>query len=131
MATKTRCNGQWTESRYRNFIISMLRRGSGSWAPKQEVKKAARVSRGIYECAGCGQEVTASVKVDGKRVSNVFVDHINPVVDPSVGFTTWDEYIERMFCEADNLQLLCKSCHDSKTKQERQIATERKKKEKQ
>jgi 5-methylcytosine-specific restriction endonuclease McrA len=55
-------------------------------------------------------------------VQNIFVDHIKPIIDPDVGFTTWDECIERMFCEADNLQVLCKSCHEIKSNEERASA---------
>ena len=125
---KTRNNGEWTEARYRSFIKSLLRRGSVRWGPINNVKKAARVSRGVYECAGCGKHVPPTIKVDGKRTQNVFVDHIDPIINPETGFISWDETIERMFCEADNLQLLCKSCHDEKTQQEREIAKQRKKK---
>lgn len=127
---KTRCSGKWTEARYRSFITSCLRQGSRRWAPISEVQKEARVSRGVYLCAGCKEEVPATIKVGRKRQQNVFVDHVNPIVDPEVGFTTWDEYIERMFCEKDNLQLLCKSCHDIKSDEERAKAIIRRKEEK-
>lgn len=53
------------------------------------------------------------------RVKNVKVDHIDPVIDPTEGFTTWDEVIRRMFVEKDGLQVLCKKCHDEKTQDER------------
>jgi hypothetical protein len=45
----------------------------------------------------------------------VALDHIEPVIDPKVGFTTWDSYIERLFCEADSFQVLCHADHDQKT----------------
>lgn len=127
---KTRCGSQWTEARYRSFISSCLRQGTRRWGPISQVQKEARVSRGIYLCAGCKEEVPATTKGETKRVKNVFVDHILPVVDPAIGFSTWDEYIERMFCEKNNLQLLCKVCHDEKSKEERAVATERRRKDK-
>lgn len=127
---KTRCNNQWTESRYRSFITSTLRSATKRWAPKTECKKQARVRRGEYKCASCGTIGPASVRIDGKKFDNAVVDHIVPVVDPAVGFTTWDEYIERMFCEMDNLQVLCHECHQAKSDEERRIATERRRKEK-
>jgi 5-methylcytosine-specific restriction endonuclease McrA len=69
-----------------------------------------------YKCAECKQLFV---------VTDVQVDHINPVVDPKKGFTTWDNFIDRMFCEMKNLQVLCKPCHKIKTDQEK---LERKKK---
>jgi hypothetical protein len=54
----------------------------------------------------------------GKRIKNIFVDHIEPVGgrETSGG---WDGVIERLYCEIDGLQVLCKACHDLKTKEER------------
>lgn len=49
------------------------------------------------------------------------VDHIKPVVDPKKGFTTWDDFIDRLYCESKNLQAICKGCHTIKTKQEREV----------
>ena len=34
------------------------------------------------------------------------------------GFTTFDDYIERLFCEVDNLDVLCYDCHREKTDKE-------------
>jgi 5-methylcytosine-specific restriction endonuclease McrA len=126
---KTRCNGQWTEARYRSFVQSLLRQGTRKWAPINETKKQARVARGFYRCAGCKEDVPLTVKEGRKKSQNIFVDHINPVVDPEMGFTTWDDYIEGMFSEMDNLQVLCKKCHDIKSANEREVAANRRKKE--
>lgn len=118
MAEKTRNDGQWTEARYRGFIRSALRKAWVRWPPNQATKKAARISRGRYLCAGWGRdahEVDASIKVDGVRKNNVFTDHIDPI-GPHL---TWDETVSRMFIEKDGLQVLCKECHDKKTKAER------------
>lgn len=124
---KDRNNNQWTSARFRAFITSLIRSGTQRWGPISLCKAAARVSRGLYECAICKEHVPTTVYDDEKRrrVHNIVVDHIEPVVDPAVGFTTWDEYIERMFVEVDGLQLLCKKCHTIKTNEERRIAKER------
>jgi 5-methylcytosine-specific restriction endonuclease McrA len=58
--------------------------------------------------------------------ADVQVDHICPLIDPTVGFLSWDSVINNMFCEADNLQVLCKGCHSLKTSAEKQLAKERK-----
>lgn len=125
---KSRCSGAWTEAKFRSFIKNNLRSASRKWAPLQQAKKNANISRGVYLCANCEQHVPTSilslVKGRRKRVNNVFVDHIEPIIDPKTGFTTWDECIDRMFCELDNLQLLCGACHDEKTLGERKITAE-------
>jgi 5-methylcytosine-specific restriction endonuclease McrA len=126
---KTRCNGLWTEARFNSFIKNLLRQGTRKWAPIQQTNKDARTRRGFYLCAECKEEVPATIVKDGKRVKNVAVDHISPIIDPSVGFTTWGDVIEAMYCEMDNLQLLCKTCHDRVTAEERGIAKLRRQKE--
>lgn len=125
MADKPHNGGQWTEARFHSFIKGALRAASRKWGPKWQVKKDARKARGIYECAGYKRpphNVPATLpppKGKKRRIDNAVVDHILPVVDPDLGFRTWDELIERMFCEAEGLQLLCHQCHTEKTKDER------------
>ena len=127
MATsKTRNAGQWTEARYRGFIRSALRAAWMKWPPNQQAKRDARVERGIYRCAGyqCKPHlVPASVVIDGKRKNNVFTDHIKPIG----GHESWDKIIAGMFCESNNLQVLCNECHKKKTLDERAAAREAKK----
>lgn len=127
---KNRCSGKWTQARFNSFIKSLLRQGTRRWGPIQEVKKEARTRRGFYRCDGCGEEVPATIIKDGKRVNNAIVDHREPIIDPEVGFVSWDDTIERMFCEKDMLDLLCDSCHTIKTNKERALAKERRQKEK-
>lgn len=127
---KTRCSGKWSEAKFKSFIKSLLRHGTRRWAPIQECDRKATTKRGFRLCAGCDEEVPVTVVEGRKRVKNTFVDHKEPIVDPEQGFTTWDECIERMFCEADNLQVLCKTCHDIKSAEERSVAAQRRKREK-
>lgn len=63
-----------------------------------------------YQCNVCKKYVGST---------HVSVDHIIPVV-PETGFTDWKDFIERLFCGPENLQCICSSCHDLKTKKERQ-----------
>jgi len=116
------------EAQFKAFIVSMIRRQTMRWKPKSEVKRKARVSRGIYHCAGCGKYGPATLpppKGKKRRINNALVDHIDPVIDPAVGFVDWNIYIDRMFVEEDGLQLLCHSCHTKKTQQERDISNAR------
>jgi hypothetical protein len=88
------------------FIKGLLRRGSFHWRARTEAMTAARVERGKYKCATCE---------DLFGPKEVALDHIQPVVDPKAGFTTWDDYIARLFCAAEGFQVICNSCHDAKT----------------
>jgi hypothetical protein len=132
---KTRCSGVWTEARFTTFIKDTLRQSTRKWKPIQDCLKFARVRRGFYLCAECGEEVTATIihkQKNGKtkRVKNAIVDHIIPIIDPHTGFTTWDDCIERMFCEIDNLQCVCHACHQVKCAEETAISAARRAKEK-
>lgn len=91
------------------FIIATLRKASYRHKPRQEALKKARVSRGNYKCNLCGR------KDCGRKEINL--DHIQPVI-PLTGFTTFDDFIARLFCEEDGYQVLCLSCHKLKTKAE-------------
>lgn len=120
-------NGQWTQARFMSFIRGGLRSISMRWPPKNEVKKRARIIRGVYLCEGYkrkAHEVPASLPPNlgnKRRINNSVVDHITPVVDPIRGFVSWDELIQRLFCEADGFQLLCHDCHKNKTADERKL----------
>lgn len=129
---KTRCGGRWTEAKYNSFIKSLLRSGTTRWGPINDCLKAATTKRGFKLCAGCKQEVPVTIKEEGKRTrtKNIFVDHVVPIIDPSKGFEGWDKCVANMYCEEDNLQVLCKNCHDIKSAEERAIATERRRREK-
>lgn len=122
---KTRNNKSWTEARYRSFVRSILRRATTRWGPVASTLRKARVERGFYRCASCKEKVPATIKIGARRVKNIHVDHINPIVDPAIGFVSWDELINRMFCEEDNLQCLCNDCHTNKTNLEKAIAKDR------
>jgi 5-methylcytosine-specific restriction endonuclease McrA len=129
---KVRCAGQWTEARFTTFIKNLLRSGSRKWAPNQIALKEARSSRGMYLCAECNEYVPTTVydEEKKKRVKNVLVDHIIPVIPPDEGFTTWDSFIEGLFVEVDKLQVLCLACHKTKTAEETAIAATRRRQEK-
>lgn len=118
----------------KEWLIWQLRRLSYKWPPRgkalyearrsfQEFKrqpgvKPASVSkriRSFYECAKCG-------RVFPRRM--VSVDHITPVVDPRTGWTSFEDYLQRLFCSQKGFQILCERDHDNKTKSEGKIRTQ-------
>lgn len=109
---KTRASATMTEAQFISFVKGHLRRASRWWKPISDTIKDARVAKGVYLCNGCKQHVTKSVVIDGKRTNNIFCDHVDPIVSVEDGFTSWDNFVENLFCESQNLQVLCKSCHE-------------------
>lgn len=122
---KTRNGGRWTEARYNAFIKGALRNASRKWGPISDSLREARVGRGEYLCNSCKEVVPATTKDGRRRVKNVHVDHILPVIDPNEGFTTWDSVIERLFVEKEGLQVLCSACHKIKSDEEKAQAKAR------
>lgn len=121
------CNGEWTKARFVSFVKSALR--GARWGPKYVCIKNAFVENGInpktgrqcklHKCPQCDQLLP-----QGEMVA----DHITAVIGPE-GFTNWDNYIQRLFCEAEGFQALCRACHNRITKHETQVRTQLKSKQ--
>jgi 5-methylcytosine-specific restriction endonuclease McrA len=114
---KTRNAGTLTESQFWSFIRSALRQKSRWWKPITQCKmKSRRAYKGPnkrqkfeYQCNVC------KGWFPDKKIN---IDHIIPAgtlrcADDLPGF------VERLFCEIDNLQTICMDCHDVKTKNEK------------
>ena len=91
---------------FKSWLINVLRRASYKWPARSEALASARIERGLYKCNMCNGSF---------RRKEVELDHIIPVINVKYGFTTWDEYINRLFCEASNYQVICSLCHVAKT----------------
>ena len=133
MATKVpkpRNNGQWTEARYNSFVKSALRKAR--WPLKYEALREAQVGKKINEASGRIAMHFKCAECDGEFPNKqVAVDHIEPVVDPTIGFVDWNTFIERLYIELEGFQVLCHDCHTGgKTSEEKGIAAERRKLEK-
>lgn len=81
-----------------------------SWTRAWRLAKARALGKdGFPRCEQCK-----------KRVPHVSVDHINPV-----GEVGGPKYIQKMFVPSDQLQCLCKKCHQPKTNAERKARAKR------
>jgi len=114
---KTRNAGTMTESAFWSFIRSALRQKSRWWKPITECKmKARRAYKGPnkrqkfeYLCNSC------KTWFPEKQIN---VDHIVGAGSLNCG-QDLPGFVDRLFCEQDNLQVLCTTCHDHKTKLEK------------
>lgn len=113
-------NGKWTAAKYNSFIKSGLRSASQRWPPRYEVLFASRRGKRVNPRTGRMAEHHECSRCKRLYVSkDVEVNHIIPVV-PVTGFDTWDGVINRLFCEADGLEVVCKPCHLEITANERE-----------
>ncbi len=110
--------GTMTASAFFSMIRSALRQSSRWWKPIAQAKNnARRPYKGTnkrrkweYQCNECKQWF------DGTTVN---VDHIVPVGTLTC-FEDLPLFAKNLFCEAENLQCLCATCHDKKTKEDKQ-----------
>jgi len=84
-----------------------LRSASLHWPGRSEAIKRARVERGLYQCASCRELF--------KR-KDIQADHIEPVVSIEKGWTTFDDFIARLYCPTEGFRVLCVACHEVVTK---------------
>lgn len=95
---------------FNNWMRNVLRRTFFRWRERTGALHAAKIARNEYKCAICS-------KIFSHK--EIRVDHIDPVVDPKIGFVNWDTYITRLFCKKEDLQILCISCHQIKSNREK------------
>ncbi len=116
-APKTRNAGTMTDAAFWSFIRSALRQKSRWWKPISQAKaKAKRNYKGPlkrqkfeYQCAECLQ---------WHPDKEINVDHIIPAGTLRCA-NDLPGFVERLFCEVDNLQCLCTNCHNKKTQKEK------------
>ncbi len=69
----------------------------------------------VYICAECkGEHKADEIQVDHKEAVGA-----TPDFPPKADDTQWSTWLLRLFCEADNLQILCLPCHKRKSAEER------------
>lgn len=82
------------------------------WSPlRREALKRAKTASGLYKCSDCDNEY-----------EKVHVDHIEPVIDVKNGWQGYDSFVERLLFISDSgVQILCETCHSTKTQLESEL----------
>lgn len=116
-AKYTRCSGTMTESQWLAFIRSTLRskwlrwpvRGQALQLAKRPKKREGK-HKFEYECAICHDQFA---------LKEVEVDHYPKSAGSILSVEDVGTFCNNLFCEIDNLRVLCKPCHDVYTLSER------------
>lgn len=121
--------GQWTEARMRAFAMSALRRAQ--WPAKYQSIAQAYIGDGINPKTGkpCKlHKCPTCEKVHPK--GEMAADHIEPVIPLTRNWNNlhgsflgydWNEVMRRLWVEQSGYQVLCRSCHAKKTKEENMV----------
>ena len=119
----TEVKGKQMDNRKKGFAVASLRRASYRWPGRYTALKSANVGRNQYKCAHCPPETVHPKK-------NIQLDHKIPVV-PVTGWDGFDGFIDRLLCDEEGYQVLCKHHHEIKTVEEngqrKEIKKEKKK----
>lgn len=123
----------WTQAKFFGFLRSGLREKFNRWPPKYEVIKLAASTQllkdddgnrvvfktgkkvgefktiKMYRCSSCSQSF---------RQKDVQVDHIMPAGTLKT-FEDLGAFAKNLFVGTEGLQVMCKPCHERKTRQEK------------
>ena len=117
---KNKASGTWTTARYFSFIRSALRKAWNKYPVKYHVKaKASRPYRGPDKRRK--KEFQCNVCKGWFADKEVAVDHIQPCGSLKA-YEDLPQFVATLFCEEDNLQVICTACHSIKTQEERKNA---------
>lgn len=106
---KTRNNNTWSESAFWQFIRSSLRQKSRWWKPRLLCLQNARRPnqsknkrlKWEFQCSHCEK---------WHQQKFVEVNHKIPV-GTLMCAADLPAFVENLFCEVDNLEVVCKQCH--------------------
>lgn len=114
---KTRANNTMTEAAFFTMIRSALRQKSRWWLPVQLAKKDARRAyigtnkriKWEYKCTKCKnwffeKEIEVNHKIPAGSLSS---------------FEDLHGFVERLFCEKEDLEVVCKECHKIETSKQK------------
>lgn len=107
----TRCSGTMTESQFLSWIRSALRSKSLRWKPRTDALELARRpykgpnkrQKFEYQCAICKGWFKAA---------DVVVDHYPKAAGSILSVADIGEFCNNLYCEVDNLRVLCVDDHD-------------------
>jgi hypothetical protein len=126
------------ENKEKYIIMANLRKVFLRSKVRKEAKQKYKVGPSTHICCNCGVYVYSGSKTLEKHLINFELpDNTEMIkgktdIDHKVEigtFIDWNTFIDKLFCNIDNLQCLCQDCHKIKSKKSTKVrAANRKKK---
>lgn len=112
---------EWNPHRH---LVAAIRK-VWRWSPeRRDVLKRAKIDKDSWKCEKCNTVfgIADYVTKKGRKRRRMAgaVDHVIPIGKQPTKWSEYPKYLVRTFCALTNLQVLCKACHDFKSKGERQ-----------
>lgn len=100
---------------------------------REKAKARAKIDAALFKCESkdCkialyeGSSVKNYLKMCDKykdiyevHRAKIEADHEVEVIDVKKGFCDWNTYIERLYCSAEGYNMLCRECHEKRTKEQ-------------
>jgi len=106
-----------SDTKFWTYLRSTLRRAFLRYPIRQQ---CIRLNRKPYEGENKRQKWSCTCEICGiyLKMTEVHVDHIEPIGQLKQ-FSDLQKFTETLFCEQDNLRILCKPCHKVITKEQR------------
>lgn len=105
-----RCNGTMTEAQFLSWVRSALRAKSLRWPPRAKALELARrkyigpnkLQKWEYQCKICEKWF---------KLKDVAVDHFPKSAGSILSIEDIGKFTDRLYCETDNLRILCHEDH--------------------
>lgn len=118
-ALKTRCGGTMTESAYLAWIRSALRSKSLRWPPRNAaIERARRPYKGPNKLQKW--EVECAICNEWFKLKEICVDHHPKPAGSILSVEDIGAFVNNLYCEVDNLRVLCDPCHSIHTLAEKE-----------
>ena len=109
-----RAGGTMTESQYLAWIRSALRSKSLKWPPRNEaIKRARRSYNGPNKLQKW--ECQCAICKGWFKLKEIAVDHYPVAAGSILSVADISKFVENLYCEVENLRVLCNPCHDIHT----------------
>lgn len=106
----TRCGGLMTEAQFLAWVRSALRSKSLRWPPRMEaIKEARRPYNGPNKLQKW--EVECAICHEWHKLKDIDVDHFPKAAGSIRSIEDIGEFVNNLYCEKENLRVLCKPCH--------------------